>query len=54
MFLYYFSFEIQKTRIQMIDDSRIADLHAGLVDKDAFEKEIKVLLKEDSPKSATK
>jgi hypothetical protein len=29
---------------------RIADLHAGMVDKDAFEREIQILLKESAPR----
>ena len=33
-------------------DGRIADLHAGMVDKDAFEREIQILLKEGAPKTA--
>ena len=35
-------------------DGRIADSHAGLVDKGVFESEIKVLLKETPPKDAAK
>jgi peroxiredoxin len=35
-------------------DGRIADSHAGLVDKGVFESEIKVLLKETLPKGAAK
>jgi hypothetical protein len=35
-------------------EGRIADLHAGMVDKDAFEREIQILLKESAPKTATK
>jgi peroxiredoxin len=31
---------------------KIADLHAGMVDKDAFEREIQILLKETIPKGA--
>jgi peroxiredoxin len=33
-------------------DGRIADLHAGMVDKDAFESEIQILLKDSATKSA--
>jgi cytochrome c biogenesis protein CcmG/thiol:disulfide interchange protein DsbE len=33
-------------------DGRIADLHAGMVHKDAFEREIQILLKESAPKTA--
>jgi peroxiredoxin len=33
-------------------DGRIADLHAGMVDKDAFEREIQILLKESAPTTA--
>jgi len=33
---------------------RIADLHLGMVDKDAFEGEVQILLKESAPQSAAK
>jgi peroxiredoxin len=35
-------------------DGKIADLHVGLVDKDAFENEIQTLLKESTPKTSSK
>jgi len=33
-------------------EGRIADLHAGMVDKYAFEREIQILLKESAPETA--
>ena len=35
-------------------DGKIADLHAGMVDKDAFEGEVQTLLKEGAPKAPDK
>jgi len=35
-------------------DGKVADLHAGMVDKDAFQSEIQILLKESAAKSAAK
>jgi peroxiredoxin len=35
-------------------DGKIADLHTGMVDKDAFESEIQILLKESSSKKSDK
>jgi len=35
-------------------DGKVADLHAGMVDKDTFEHEIQILLKESASKKAAK
>jgi len=35
-------------------DGKIADSHAGMVDKSAFESEIQLLLKENAPKRSAK
>ena len=41
-----FGFESMPATLLIDRDGKIADLHVGMVDKDAFEKEIQTLLNE--------
>ena len=50
----HFGFNAMPATLLIDRDGRIADVHVGMVDKDAFESEIRILLKESPAKGTSK